>query len=95
MGAKRKKRPGRIQPSSIDRLPEDVRLQVNTGLRDRGVTQKEILKDVNPILSDRGVKTISKSALGRYAVKVAEQGAMMNEARARSEERRVGKECRL
>lgn len=79
MGAKRRK--GRGRPSSIDQLPEDLRVEINAALRDRRLTQKKILDAINPVLETRGEHPISKSALGRYAMAVEEKGAMMREAR--------------
>ena len=82
MAGKRKKRPGRGRPSTIDRLPEDVRVQIHEQLRSRRMTQQEILEDINPRLAKRGEKQISKSALGRYSMAVEKNGSMMREARA-------------
>lgn len=76
-----KKRKGRGRPSSIDQLPEDLRVEINAALRDRKLTQTRILEAINPVLDARGEKPISKSALGRYAMAVEEKGAMMREAR--------------
>jgi predicted NBD/HSP70 family sugar kinase len=76
-----KKRPGRGRPSSIDLLPEDIRLQLNAALRERRLTQKQILKAINPLLKERGEKTISRSAVNRYSMQIEEKGAMMREAR--------------
>lgn len=75
------KRKGRGRPSSIDQLPEDLRVEINAALRDRRLTQTKILEAINPVLQVRGEKPISKSALGRYAMAVEEKGAMMREAR--------------
>ena len=72
---------GRGRPSSIDQLPEDLRVEINAALRDRRLTQSKILEAINPVLTVRGEKPISKSALGRYAMAVEEKGAMMREAR--------------
>ena len=72
---------GRGRLSSIDRLPEDVRVQVNAALRERRQTQVEILDEVNAELVSRGEAPISKSALGRYAVAVEKKMAQMREAR--------------
>jgi len=79
--ANSRKRKGRGRPSSIDQLPEDLRVELNAALRDRRLTQTKILDAVNPVLEVRGEKPISKSALGRYAMAVEEKGAMMREAR--------------
>jgi len=80
MGAKN--RPGRGRLSSIDLLPEDLRVQVNADLRDRTKTQKQILSEINPELESRGETPISKSAFNRYSLQVEEKGSMMREARA-------------
>lgn len=81
MGSTRKKRPGRGRLSTIDQLPEDIRVQVNAELRNRDKTQMQILDDLNPSLQERGQKPISKSAFNRYAMAIEEKGSMMREAR--------------
>ena len=77
----RKKKTGRGRLSSIDLLPEDIKAQLNAALREKRLTQKQILDAVNPLLAERGKTPVSKSALGRYAMSVEEKGAMMREAR--------------
>ncbi|SDU26948.1 DUF3486 family protein [Desulfobacula phenolica] len=72
---------GRGRPSSIDLLPEDIRSQLNAALRDRRMTQKQILEIINPLLDERGKKPISRSAINRYSMQIEEKGAMMREAR--------------
>ncbi|MBU0972311.1 MAG: DUF3486 family protein [Proteobacteria bacterium] len=81
MVSNRKKRPGRGRLSTIDQLPEDVRIRVNAELRNRDKTQIQILEDINPDLRVRGQKPISRSAINRYAMAVEEKGSMMREAR--------------
>ena len=81
MGSTRKKRPGRGRLSTIDQLPEDIRLTVNAELRNRDKTQTQILEDINPDLQERGQKPIYKSAFNRYAMAIEEKGSMMREAR--------------
>lgn len=81
MGSKRKQRPGRGRPSTIDLLPEDIRLELNAALRDRRLTQKEIRQTINPVLAERGQNPISKSAINRYSMQIEEKGSMMREAR--------------
>ena len=81
MGSKRKKRPGRGRLSTIDFLPEDIRIKVNAELRNRDKTQTQILSELNPALQERGKKLISKSAFNRYAMQIEEKGSMMREAR--------------
>jgi len=81
MVSKQKKRPGRGRLSTIDHLPEDIRLTINTALRSRDKTQMQILEDINPHLKERGQKPISKSAFGRYAMAIEKKGSRMREAR--------------
>lgn len=78
MGSKRQ---GRGRLSSIDLIPEDIRLKLNAALRDRTLTQKQILDAINPLLYSRGHDPISKSAINRYSMQIEEKGAMMREAR--------------
>lgn len=76
-----RKRKGRGRPSSIDLLPEDLRIRLNDALRDKTLTQQQILDTFNELLAQRGENPISRSALNRYAMHVEEMGAMMREAR--------------
>ncbi len=77
----KRNRPGRGRPSSINLLPEDIRLRLNEALRDRRLTQKQILDAINPLLEERGEKPVSKSAVNRYSMNIEEKGSMMREAR--------------
>ncbi len=79
--ADRKKRQGRGRLSTIDLLPEDIRLRLNAALREKRLTQQQILDAINPLLEERGAKQISKSSLNRYSMQIEERGAMMREAR--------------
>ena len=72
---------GRGRPSTIDQLPEDIRVMVNAALRERRMTQVQILEEANAHLEAEGQTPISKSALGRYAVAVEKKMAQMREAR--------------
>ncbi len=72
---------GRGQLSNIDLLPEDIRLQINEALRDRQLTQRQILDAINPLLIERGEKTITRSSINRYSMRIEENNAMMREAR--------------
>lgn len=79
----RKKRPGRGRgrPSTIDQLPEDLRVELNAALRDRRLTQREIVEHLNGLLQERGLGTVSRSAVNRYAVQIEEKGGLLREAR--------------
>ncbi len=75
------KRLGRGRLSTIDLLPEDIRLRLNEALREKRLTQQQILDAINSLLNDRGEKPISRSSLNRYSMQIEERGAMMREAR--------------
>ena len=76
-----KKRPGRGRQSSIDLLPEDIRIKLNEALRDRRLTQKQILASINGMLEERGKKLLTKSSVNRYSMQIEEKGSMMRQAR--------------
>lgn len=70
------------QQSSIDLLPDLVRDQLNELLRDRKVTQKNAVIQINQILEElQYPDRLSKSAVNRYAVKMDRIGKRMREGR--------------
>lgn len=70
------------QPSSIDRLPDDVREQLQALLRDPRVTQLGATARINEILeADGHPDRLSKSAVNRYAVRMEETGKKIRQAR--------------
>jgi hypothetical protein len=70
------------QPSSIDRLPADIRIKLQELLRDPRVTQLEATRRINEILeADGHPDRLSKSAVNRYAVKMEEVGAKLRQSR--------------
>lgn len=69
------------QPSSIDRLPDDIRVQLQELLRDPRVTQLEATARINEILSEQGQDQLSKSAVNRYAVRMEKIGAKIRQSR--------------
>lgn len=75
------KRQGRGRRSSIDLLPDDIRIRLNDALRDRRLTQQQIREEINAMLEDRGEKPLSRSAVNRYSMQIEEKGAMMRQAR--------------
>ncbi|MDX9785458.1 MAG: DUF3486 family protein [Desulfobacterales bacterium] len=77
----KKKRIGRGQLSTVDRIPEDIRVEINAELRSRRKTQQEILQAVNPLLEERGERPLTRSALNRYAMWAEEKNTMMRQAR--------------
>ncbi|PWG62846.1 DUF3486 family protein [Sediminicurvatus halobius] len=70
------------RPSTIDRLPDDVREKLHELLRDPRVTQLEATRQINEILEREGhEERLSKSSLNRYAVRMEAVGQKMREAR--------------
>lgn len=70
------------QQSSIDRLPEAAREQLNELLRDSTVTQKDAVIGINRILAElEHPEQLSKSAVNRYAVRMDAIGKRMRESR--------------
>ncbi len=75
------RRTGRGHLSTIDLLPDDIRIQINDELRERRMTQMEILDSINSMLVARGWSPISKSAFNRYALNFEERVTKMRHAR--------------
>lgn len=70
------------QPSSIDRLPDDVREKLEELLRDPRVTQLDATARINEILeAEAHPERVSKSAVNRYALRMEEVGAKLRETR--------------
>ncbi|MFH2076624.1 MAG: DUF3486 family protein [Pseudomonadota bacterium] len=70
------------QQSSVDRLPEDIREQLQALLRDPRCTQIDATHRINAILEAEGhPDRISKSAVNRYVGRMEEVGAKLRETR--------------
>lgn len=70
------------QQSSIDRLPDDIRVKLQDLLRDPRVTQLEATARINAILEEAECpERLSKSAVNRYAVRMEEVGQKLRETR--------------
>lgn len=70
--------------SKIDLLPEEIKDQLNSMLRDGRLEQQEILDIVNGQIEDAGLKDdakLSKSGLNRYATRMEQVGAKIRQAR--------------
>ncbi|WP_235207460.1 DUF3486 family protein [Halomonas salina] len=68
--------------STIERLPDDVREQLQALLRDPRVTQLETTERINQILEAEGHdERLSKSAVNRYAVRMNEVGEKLRQSR--------------
>ncbi|WP_321532278.1 DUF3486 family protein [uncultured Desulfuromonas sp.] len=76
--AERKKK----QQSSIDRLPDDIREQLQELLRDPRVTQLQATEKINAVLEADGHEgRISKSAVNRYDLQMREVGQRLQQSR--------------
>jgi hypothetical protein len=70
------------QPSTIDRLPPDIKEQLQALLRDPRVTQLEATARINAILAEEGhAERVSKSAVNRYARSMAVVGERLQQSR--------------
>ena len=72
---------GKKQQSSIDRLPDDIREQLQALLRDPRVTQLEATGRINAILAEQDQTLLSKSAVNRYALRMDKIGARIRQSR--------------
>ena len=70
------------RPSSIDRLPGEVREALNGWLRDPGITQTEATERLNALLEELGVENqVSRHAVNRYDLRMREVGQRLRESR--------------
>jgi hypothetical protein len=69
------------KPSTIEQLPADILEQLQALLRDPRVTQLEATAQINAILVSQGEDTVSKSSVNRYAIKMQDVGAKLQQSR--------------
>lgn len=70
------------QPSTIDRLPDDIKATLQQLLQDPRITQLEVTSRINELLEAEGHEDrVSKSAVNRYAVKMSEIGEDLRQSR--------------
>ena len=67
--------------SSIQKLPTEVRDFLNQLLRDNQHTQLDITDQINEQLSQLDLQPVSKSAVNRYSMKMAEVGKKIQQTR--------------
>ena len=67
--------------NSIKTLPPALLEQLQGGLRDPAITQLEATERLNAVLAELGEKPRSKSAVNRYALKMSEVGAKIQQSR--------------
>ena len=74
----------RGRPSKVDLLPENIRTQLHEMLRQKSITQQEILDSINDLISEEGLPDdlrLSRSGLNRYATQVEQVGASLRQMR--------------
>lgn len=71
--------------STIKTLPADILEQLQALLRDPRVTQLDATQRINAILAEQGQEPVSKSAVNRYAMRMADVGKKLQESRAIAE----------
>lgn len=67
--------------STIKTLPPDILERLQALLRDPRVTQLDATARINAILTEQGQAPVSKSAVNRYAMRMAEVGAKLQQSR--------------
>lgn len=67
--------------STIKTLPADILEQLQALLRDPRVTQLDATQRINAILAEQGQEPVSKSAVNRYAMRMADVGKKLQESR--------------
>ena len=75
---------GRGRMSRIQQLPKALKDRLDELLR-AGVSQRAILDQLGPLLSDAGERPVSRSALNRYAQRMERVGRRIREARETAE----------
>lgn len=69
-------------PSTIDRLPEDIKSQLQKLLQDPRLTQLDVTAKINELLEDDGhPERVTKSSVNRYAVKMKDVGEKLKQSR--------------
>jgi hypothetical protein len=74
----------RGKASKVDLLPEDIKKSLIEGLRDRSISQTDLLDAINQMIDSAGLPedmSLSRSGLNRYATKMEEVGARIRQAR--------------
>ena len=74
----------RGRPSKVDLLPENIRTQLHEMLRQKSITQQEILDSINDLIGEEGLPEdlkLSRSGLNRYATQVEQVGASLRQMR--------------
>lgn len=74
----------RGRPSKVDLLPESIRSELHTLLRDKRYTQQEIRTAINELIDESGLSKdmkLSRTGLNRYASRMETVGAKIRQSR--------------
>ena len=74
----------RGRSSKVDLLPENIKQQLHQMLREKAITQQEILESINDMIDEDGLPEdlkLSRSGLNRYASQVEKVGASLRQMR--------------
>lgn len=77
-------KPTRGRASKVDLLPDNIRSQLHEMLRDKQITQQEILESINALIDEHGLDDelkLSRSGLNRYATKIESVGSHLRDLR--------------
>jgi Asp-tRNA(Asn)/Glu-tRNA(Gln) amidotransferase A subunit family amidase len=77
-------KPTRGRSSKVDKLPDNIRQQLHAMLRDKQITQTEILDAINALIDEHDLPEelkLSRSGLNRYATRVESVGAHLRDLR--------------
>jgi Protein of unknown function (DUF3486) len=68
--------------STIDRLPPDIKSQLQALLQDPRMTQLQVTAEINALLeADGHEERVTKSSVNRYAVRMADVGEKLRQSR--------------
>jgi len=77
-------KPTRGKATKVDFLPEDIQKSLIQGLRDKTISQSDLLDSINDMIDASGLPDdmhLSRSGLNRYATKMEAVGARIRQAR--------------
>lgn len=73
----------RGKASKVDLLPDDIQKTLIAGLRDKSISQTDLLDSINQMIESAGLPDdmqLSRSGLNRYSTKMEEVGARIRQA---------------
>lgn len=77
-------KPTRGKASKIDFLPDDIKKTLIEGLRDKTISQTDLLDSINSMIEESGLPEdmqLSRSGLNRYSTKMEAIGSRIRQAR--------------